>query len=173
MNICVTPVQKTWTTNLKFPSLDRLGILSNLPCSFFSVSQNFCNSVKYLSSMKTFDRPNVAIVVEHLCGHDYDDQDGDFLIWIIPYTGSHRHRYTRKWPEEQVFVFVFVFRFSFSAQALAGTVSISMPYRPNPKPSPNKYIYIRMLRAGYTRICLGERLCSCNKWSNRTAHENK
>lgn len=32
-----------------------------IPCSFFSVSQNFCSSVKYLSSMKTLERPRVAI----------------------------------------------------------------------------------------------------------------
>lgn len=34
----------------------------HLPCNFFSVSQYFCNSVKYLSSMNTFDRPNVAMI---------------------------------------------------------------------------------------------------------------
>lgn len=32
-----------------------------IPCSFFSVSQNFCSSVKYLSNMKTLERPRVAI----------------------------------------------------------------------------------------------------------------
>lgn len=35
----------------------------DLPCNFFSVSQYFCNSVKYLSSMNTFDRPNVAMIL--------------------------------------------------------------------------------------------------------------
>lgn len=35
----------------------------NLPWSFFSVSQNFCNSVKYLSSMNTFERPSVAMAL--------------------------------------------------------------------------------------------------------------
>lgn len=33
----------------------------HLPCSFFSVSQNFCNSVKYLSSINTLERPRVAM----------------------------------------------------------------------------------------------------------------
>lgn len=36
----------------------------DLPCNFFSVSQYFCNSVKYLSKMNTFDKPRVAIVLE-------------------------------------------------------------------------------------------------------------
>lgn len=31
------------------------------PCSFFSVSQNFCSSVKYLSRMNTLERPSVAM----------------------------------------------------------------------------------------------------------------
>ena len=31
-----------------------------LPCNRFSVSQNFCNSVKYLSRMKTLEMPRVA-----------------------------------------------------------------------------------------------------------------
>lgn len=34
-----------------------------LPCSLFSVSQNFCSSLKYLSRMKTFERPMVPAVV--------------------------------------------------------------------------------------------------------------
>lgn len=42
--------------------------LTYLPCNFFSVSQNFCNSVKYLSRMKTFERPNVAIVYISIYG---------------------------------------------------------------------------------------------------------
>lgn len=32
------------------------------PWSFFSVSQNFCSSVKYLSNMNTLERPRVAIL---------------------------------------------------------------------------------------------------------------
>lgn len=36
--------------------------LQNLPWSFFSVSQNFCSSVKYLSRMNTFERPSVAMM---------------------------------------------------------------------------------------------------------------
>ncbi|KAJ3663771.1 hypothetical protein Zmor_007998 [Zophobas morio] len=35
---------------------------SNTPWSFFSVSQNFCSSVKYLSKMNTLERPSVAII---------------------------------------------------------------------------------------------------------------
>lgn len=37
------------------------------PCSFFSVSQNFCNSVKYLSRINTLDKPSVAMS----CGDGY------------------------------------------------------------------------------------------------------
>lgn len=33
----------------------------SIPCSFFSVSQNFCSSVKYLSKMKTLLNPKVAM----------------------------------------------------------------------------------------------------------------
>lgn len=43
-----------------------LSYFSNLkswpsPCNFFSVSQNFCSSVKYLSKMNTLDSPSVAM----------------------------------------------------------------------------------------------------------------
>lgn len=37
-------------------------ISQHSPCSFFSVSQNFCSSVKYLSKMNTFESPSVAII---------------------------------------------------------------------------------------------------------------
>lgn len=33
------------------------------PCSFFSVSQNFCSSVKYLSRMNTLLSPSVAMAL--------------------------------------------------------------------------------------------------------------
>lgn len=39
------------------------------PCSFFSVSQNFCSSVKYLSSMNTLERPSVAMAGGALASH--------------------------------------------------------------------------------------------------------
>lgn len=34
-----------------------------LPCNFFSVSQNFCNSVKYLSRMNTLEIPSAVEVM--------------------------------------------------------------------------------------------------------------
>lgn len=39
------------------------------PCSFFSVSQNFCSSVKYLSRMNTLERPSVAMAGGALASH--------------------------------------------------------------------------------------------------------
>ena len=33
-----------------------------LPCSLFSVSQNFCSSEKYLSRMNTLERPSVVAI---------------------------------------------------------------------------------------------------------------
>ena len=38
-----------------------LGIFT-LPCSLFSVSQNFCSSEKYLSRMNTLERPSVVAI---------------------------------------------------------------------------------------------------------------
>ena len=35
---------------------------SSIPCSLFSVSQNFCNSEKYLSRMNTLERPRVVAI---------------------------------------------------------------------------------------------------------------
>ena len=37
-----------------------------LPCNRFSVSQNFCSSLKYLSRIKTFEMPNVVDIVMYI-----------------------------------------------------------------------------------------------------------
>ena len=39
---------------------------SILPCNRFSVSQNFCSSLKYLSRIKTLEMPNVVDIVVNL-----------------------------------------------------------------------------------------------------------
>ena len=45
----------------------------SLPCSRFSVSQNFCSSEKYLSSMKTLDMPTT---------------EGFMLVLLVPDMGQ-------------------------------------------------------------------------------------
>lgn len=75
--------------------ITRWSTYRNLPCNFFSVSQYFCNSVKYLSSMNTFDRPNVAMIWENAqiytrdsirnikCGIEI--RKTYFALWIYSY----------------------------------------------------------------------------------------
>ena len=53
-----------------------------LPCSRFSVSQNFCSSLKYLSRMYTFDVPIPAILTTG--GHHWLSS----ALPISPYAGE-------------------------------------------------------------------------------------
>ena len=54
-------VRIRFTDTLKSISGRGLGIFT-LPCSLFSVSQNFCSSEKYLSRMNTLERPSVVAI---------------------------------------------------------------------------------------------------------------
>lgn len=148
----------------------------NLPCSFFSVSQNFCNSVKYLSNMKTFERPKVAIVVVHLCGPRRRRRRFSYLNnsvyrlsqTLITHTGTRdTDGGTGFW---------------FSAQALPGTRICIYGIKTDPEPEPEsesesefqiyiKRICIKIYICMY--MCMWGILCSCNKWSDRKTHENK
>lgn len=63
------------------------------PCSFFSVSQNRCSSVKYLSRMNTLERPSVAMAGGALASQSaaapLSTQDGD-------HSRSHTPAYCRR-----------------------------------------------------------------------------
>lgn len=62
---------------------------STLPCSFFSVSQNFCSSVKYLSRMKTFERPRVPMLYSWGCAlHRLIHSQAMALITSLPFSLS-------------------------------------------------------------------------------------
>ena len=53
---------RIWLTDTVRLISDRDQDIFILPCSLFSVSQNFCSSEKYLSRMNTLERPSVVAI---------------------------------------------------------------------------------------------------------------
>jgi len=77
-------------------------LLFGIPCTLRSVSQNFCSSVKYLSRMKTFERPMVAILggggwISWRNIHQFSVRNsfhGVSLCTMAKYTHSHTHTHS-------------------------------------------------------------------------------